>query len=92
MTKGGSRGLEGGITLLLRASRDGYKGLDVWDVKGSVRRTIRKAVLFASKGLEEKKKIIRIEEILLARIDDEEWYRKQEEFRETMDTGAVEKD
>jgi tetratricopeptide (TPR) repeat protein len=79
------RGLEsfkGGITLLLKVSKDGYRGLDVWDVNGSVRRTIRKAVLFAAKGLEEKKRIIRSGEILLDRIDEEEWIVEREEILE----------
>lgn len=79
------RGLEsfkGGITLLLKVSKDGYRGLDVWDVNGSVRRSIRKAVLFAAKGLEEKKKIIRIGEILLDRIDEEEWVGDREDLQE----------
>jgi len=79
------RGLErfkGGITLLLKVSKNGYRGLDVWDVNGLVRRTIRKAVLFVSKGLEEKKRIIRIGEILLDRIDEEEWMGEREEIQE----------
>ncbi len=78
------RGLEsfkGGITLLLKVSKDGYRGLDDWDINGSVRRSIRKAVLFAAKGLEEKKRIIRIGEILLDRIDEEEWAADNEDLQ-----------
>ncbi len=81
------RGLErfkGGITLLLRASNDGYRGFEFWDAKGVIRRTIRRAVFYASKGLEEKKRIIQIGEILIARIEDEEWTQKQEEFNEEV--------
>ena len=91
-----ARGLEsfkGGLTLLIRESKDGfYKGLDNWDLNGLVRRSLRRAIFFAAKGLEEKKRIIRIGEILLARIDDEEWYGKKEEFRSAMDRESVEKE
>ncbi len=73
------RGLEsfkGGITLLLKVSKDGYRGINDWDRGGSIRGALRRAVFYAAKGLEEKKRIIRTGEILLARIDTEEWYDK----------------
>ena len=81
------RGLEnikGGLTLLLRVSKEGYRGLEYWDRSGMVRSGIRRAVFYAAKGLEEKRRIIRTGEILLARIDDEEWYGKQEQFLEDV--------
>jgi tetratricopeptide (TPR) repeat protein len=81
------RGLErfkGGITLLLQASKDGYRGYEFWDAKGVIRRALRRAVIFASRGLEEKKRIIQIGEILLARIDDEEWTQAEEAFNEEV--------
>lgn len=68
------RGLEsfkGGITLLIKVSKDGYRGNEFWDKNGLVNRAIRRAVLFATKGLKEKRKIIRIGEILLRRVYDE---------------------
>jgi tetratricopeptide (TPR) repeat protein len=79
------RGLErfkGGITLLIQASKDGYRGYEFWDKKGVIQRTLRRAVIFASRGLEEKKRIILVGEILLARIDDEEWRQEEEAFNE----------
>jgi len=81
------RGLEnfkGGITLLLKVSKDGYRGLEDWDINRLVRGALRKAVFYAAKGLEEKKRIIRTGEILLARIDDEEWVGRQEQFAEDL--------
>ncbi len=84
------RGLEsikGGLTLLAKVSKDGYKGLESWDTTGSVRRTLRRAIFFAAKGVEEKKKIIRIGEILLARIDNEEWEGKWDDFLEAERLG-----
>lgn len=81
------RGLEsfkGGITLLSQVAKRGepYKGVEEWDKNGLVRAALRKAVLYATKGLEDKKKLIRVGEILLTRIDDEEWEAKIEEVQE----------
>lgn len=81
------RGLEsfkGGITLLSQVAKRGepYKGVEDWDKNSLVRRALRKAILYATKGLEEKKKLIRSGEILLTRIDNEEWEAKMEEFQE----------
>lgn len=70
------RGLEsfkGGITLLSQASKDGYKGIDAWDLRSQVRAAIRRAALAATKGLDEKRNIIRAGEVLLETIDSEEW-------------------
>ncbi|MFQ5849005.1 MAG: tetratricopeptide repeat protein [Candidatus Binatia bacterium] len=81
------RGLEsfkGGLTLLSKVSKDGYRGLDFWDKNRLVRSALRKAILYVSKGLEEKKRIIQSGEILLARIDDEEWFGKREQFTEDV--------
>ena len=69
--KEGLKTFKGGISSLLKVSRDGYKGLEYWDKNGLVRNAIRKSVFLARKGLEEKKKIVRIGEALLFRIDDE---------------------
>ena len=43
-----------------------------------VRRALRKTIVFASKGLEEKREIIRMGEILLTRIDNELWEGRRE--------------
>jgi len=77
--RNGLESFKGGLTLLSKVSKDGYRDLEFWDIKGSVRRALRKAIFFSSKGLKEKRKIIRIGEILLSRIDDEEWRGKGEE-------------
>lgn len=81
------RGLEsfkGGITLLSQVAKMGepYKGVNDWDKNGLVRRALRKSIVFVRRGLEEKRRIIRIGEILLTRIDDEEWEAKMEEDQE----------
>ena len=76
-----------GLTLLAKVSKDGYKGLESWDTTGSVRRTLRRAIVIAAKGVEEKRTIIRIGEILLARVDDEEVEGERDEFYETQKLG-----
>jgi len=84
------RGLEsikGGLTLLAKVSKDGYKGLESWDPTGSVRRTLRRAIVITAKGVEEKRKIIRIGEILLVRIDDEEVEGQRDEYNEEFKSG-----
>lgn len=72
----GLESLKGGITLLSKASQDGYRGIKEWDVRGQVRAAIRRAALVAVKGLEEKQNIIRAGETLLDTIDGEEWQGK----------------
>ncbi len=85
------RGLEsvkGGLTLLAKVSKDGYRGTEYWDINGQVRRILRKAIFFAAKGLEEKKRIIRSGEILIDRIDEEEWVLDREELQEERGDSA----
>lgn len=70
------RGLEsfkGGLTLLSKVSKDGYKGIEAWDVRRSVATAIRRAVLAVTKGLDDKRSIIREGDRLLDAIDSEEW-------------------
>ncbi len=85
------RGLEsvkGGLTLLAKISKNGYRGTEYWDITGQVRRILRKAIFFAAKGLEEKKRIIRSGEILIDRIDEEEWVLEREELQEERGDSA----
>jgi tetratricopeptide (TPR) repeat protein len=69
----GLESLKGGLTLLSKAMRDSYRGFSGWDVNGSVRTSLRRSVLLATKGSGEKENLIQATEILLSRIDDEEW-------------------
>lgn len=75
----GLESLKVGLTLLSRVSKHGYKGLDPWDLRGSVQSALRRTISLASKGLEEKKNLIAETETLLQRIDDEEWRGKWEQ-------------
>ncbi|MBI1910340.1 MAG: tetratricopeptide repeat protein [Deltaproteobacteria bacterium] len=65
--------VKGALTLLGRAMRDGYREYPEWDPNRVVRTSLRRAVLMAAKGLEEKNDLVRSLEVLLDRIDDEEW-------------------
>lgn len=65
--------VKGALTLLGRAMRDGYREYPEWDPNRVVRTSLRRAVLMAAKGLEEKNDLARSLEALLDRIDDEEW-------------------
>ncbi|MBI2996936.1 MAG: tetratricopeptide repeat protein [Deltaproteobacteria bacterium] len=70
------KGLEtvkGALTLLGRAMTDGYREYPEWDPNRVVRTSLRRSVVQATKGLEEKNDLIRSLEVLLDRIDDEEW-------------------
>ena len=68
----GMETLKGGITLLNKVAKNGYRDYPFWDLNGSVRRSIRKTTFLILKGLEEKRKIIRSVENLLIVMDNEE--------------------
>lgn len=68
------RGLEsvkGGLTLLARATAKGYKDIEeeYWDLRGLVRRALRRSISLARKGAGEKRRILLTGELLLHRID-----------------------
>ena len=68
------RGLEsfkGGLTLLAKATRSGYKEIteEFWDSRGVVRRALRRCIALARNGVAEKRNIFRAGELLLHRID-----------------------
>lgn len=69
----GLESIKGGLTLLGRAMTDGYREYREWDPNRAVRTALRRAVLAATKGLEEKNNLVRSVEVLLDRVDDEEW-------------------
>ena len=84
------KGLEtvrGGLTLLAKASVDGYKGYEEWDKGGKVNIALRRAVFAAQKGLQDGTKdgLIRSVESTLASIDDEIFLQILEKRREYRD-------
>ena len=64
--------LKGGITLASKVLVEGYHNYDRWDLRGTVRASIRRSAFYLTKGVEEKENIIQTTERLLAQIDDEE--------------------
>ena len=64
--------LKGGITLASKVLVEGYHNYDRWDLRGTVRTSVRRCAFYLTKGVEEKENIIQSTERLLALIDDEE--------------------
>ena len=81
--------VRGGLTLLAKSMRDGYKDftLEFWDVRGVVRRTLRRNITLARKGVTEKERLLVAGEELLHRIDrglyDAEQDRSDSEYLDT---------
>ncbi len=78
----GLASVRGGLTLLAKATRNGYKDFkeEYWDRRGVVRRSLRRSVSLARKGVGEKRRILLAGEVLLHRID-RELYDAEEESR-----------
>jgi tetratricopeptide (TPR) repeat protein len=69
--------IKGGLTLLGKAMRNNYRDYPAWDPRGTVRASLNRAVFQALKGLQERENLVQVTEILLARIDEEEWFQRQ---------------
>ena len=69
----GLESLKGGLTLLAKATQNGYKDFseDFWDSRGVVRRALRRSISLARRGVAEKRRIVQSGELLLHRIDGE---------------------
>lgn len=78
----GLEAIQGGLTLFGKVSTEGYRGYKYWDRTGKVRVSVRRSVLVARKGLEERENLVRSVENLLATIDEEEWYLRSEKHRD----------
>ncbi|MGB7952122.1 MAG: tetratricopeptide repeat protein [Candidatus Binatia bacterium] len=68
--------LKGGITLASQVLVEGYQNYDFWDVRGTVRASVRRCAFYVTKGVEEKGNIIQSTDRLLALIDDEQNFQK----------------
>ena len=84
----GLESFKGGLTLLAKATRSGYKEItdEFWDSRGVVRRALRRCISLARRGVDEKRKILRAGELLLHHIDreiyDAEAYREHSEYQD----------
>lgn len=74
----GLEAIRGGLTLLSKKSGEGYQGYLYWDIAGKVRIAIRRSIVLARNGLEEKENLIRSVENVLNAIDFEEWNQRIE--------------
>ncbi|HXV78422.1 MAG TPA: tetratricopeptide repeat protein [Candidatus Binatia bacterium] len=80
----GLESLKGGLTQLAKLSTEHYKGVEFWDTDGYVRTAIRRSVLAVTKGIENKQGIIQTTEVLLTRIDEEEWWQNRKQKRDQI--------
>lgn len=78
----GLASLKGGLSLLSKVSKDGYRGIESWDRRRVVRNSISKTAFLLMKGIEEKENIIRSGDHLLIAIDDEEYIGRGEQQEE----------
>ena len=69
----GLQSFKGGLTLLAKATGEGYKDFtpEFWDFRGVVRRSLRRNIALARKGVIAKSRILVAGEDLLHRIDRE---------------------
>lgn len=67
----GLASFKGGLTLLAKVTRDGYKDFteEFWDSRGVVRRALRQSISLARRGVNEKQRLLNAGETLLFRID-----------------------
>ncbi len=87
-----AKGLEtikGGLTLMAKAMKEEYRGYPTWDPRKTVRNTLNRAVFQTLKGLEERENLIQINEQLLTRIDEEEWFQRHDK---TIDRATAAED
>lgn len=77
----GLQSFKGGLTLMAKATRDGYKDFnqEFWDSRGVVRRALRRSISLARKGVGEKRRIMQSGELLLHRIDRELYDAEQQQ-------------
>ena len=70
--------IKGGLTLLGKAMREQYRGYPSWDLRGTVRASLNRAVFQALKGIEEREGLIQTTEQVLTRVDEEEWFQRHD--------------
>ena len=74
--------VKGGLTLLGKAMRERYRGYPAWDLRGTVRASLNRAVFQALKGIEEREGLIQTTEQVLTRVDEEEWFQRHDKVIE----------
>jgi tetratricopeptide (TPR) repeat protein len=77
----GLEAMRGGITLLSKASTNGYRDYPIWDSRGVVRGAIQRTAFLLARGPEAKEEMLSSLNSLLSRIDDEDNYQRRETYR-----------
>lgn len=77
----GVEALKGGITLLSKASADGYKDYPMWDTRGVIRASIRRTAFILTKEGNNKQELVNEVNTLLTRIDDEDNFQRRDTQR-----------
>ena len=81
----GLESYKGGLALLSKVIKHGYRGYYTYDRNGLVRSSIRRAIFQVNKdGLTSKQRLIRAGELILRRIDDEEVAQASDKGMETQ--------
>ncbi|MGE5306745.1 MAG: tetratricopeptide repeat protein [Alphaproteobacteria bacterium] len=75
--------LKGAITLANKTLVPGYLDYDQWDSKGNVRTALRRAAFTVTKGVDDKRNIIQATETLLAQIDNESNYQRNDHIHQS---------
>ena len=85
----GMDSVKGGITLLAKKSTYGYRTFENWDSSGDVRRAVRRSVMaIRTRGLDDKKRVIRSVEVAIQKVVEEEWEQVGEEYMGEHQPGA----
>lgn len=74
--------LKGGITLAHRVLIDGYHNYQFWDERQVIRGALRRSAFLLTKGVDEKSNIIGVNDQLIALIDEEENFQKNNAIKE----------
>lgn len=77
----GVEALKGGITLLSKATADGYRDYPMWDTRGVIRASIRRTAFILTKEGNNKQELLSEINTLLARIDDEDNFQRRDTQR-----------
>jgi tetratricopeptide (TPR) repeat protein len=77
----GLEAMKGGITLLSKATVDGYRDYPMWDTRGIIRASIRRTAFILTKEGNTKEELLNEVNTLLARIDDEDNFQRRDTQR-----------
>ena len=80
--------IKGGLTLLAKAMGRDYRDYPNWDPRGRVHGALNRAVFQALKGSDGRENLVRSTELLLDRINEEEWYQRRGQITDRVESGS----